>query len=427
MKPRIKQINGQEVELRDGKLWENGVHRFLKIGKPLRNYSNAAEIKELIADLPRIADKQYSCLELNCYWHHFDHTGTGEIDVDLEPLSQLVDAIVENGMYPALSVETYGVGGGQIPSEFWEKHPDALAKNHLGINVRDVEYGFDTAVPSLFNKDYIDAVHRYISNLVSALGGERFLYFETTVEPQFMGAEWLDYSDNARAAYEVWLEEHNLPGPAFPDSFPVSDDFLHDPTWNLFRAQSLANWVSADARAFRAAAGAGAWIAADYLDADENTMTQRCGIPIEFLKQLSEIDIIQVNWSWNLTDNKPNLKAYQRVRQAMEENSRDWAITEHMTLNGCDYVDFDVEKVLENTIQQGTGFAWEFVDIATDLDDESIPPNHIKPGAFIPCHFGLYDENWNPRPPMAIVEDRWDDWMAQIAKQTATEPAGEEK
>lgn len=92
--------------LRDGRLFVNGEWVFLKIGKPLRNFGDAAACDALIAALDTLKEKRYNCLELNCYWHHFDTDGDGVIDVSLEPLTRLVNAIAARGMFPSLSVET---------------------------------------------------------------------------------------------------------------------------------------------------------------------------------------------------------------------------------------------------------------------------------------------------------------------------------
>jgi hypothetical protein len=59
-------------------------------------------------------------------------------------------------------------------------------------------------------------------NLVEGLGAEKFLYFETTVEPQYMGAQWLDYSEMAKEAYAAWAEAHPELDPLpFPDRLPA--------------------------------------------------------------------------------------------------------------------------------------------------------------------------------------------------------------
>jgi hypothetical protein len=40
MKKRL--VNGKRVELKQGKLFVEGAHLFLKIGKPLRNFADKA-------------------------------------------------------------------------------------------------------------------------------------------------------------------------------------------------------------------------------------------------------------------------------------------------------------------------------------------------------------------------------------------------
>ena len=421
-----KTINSRRLELRNGKLWIDGLHRFLKIGKPQLDFSCARQIDAFICELGIVKSKGFDCLELNCYWHHFDPDGDGKIDVSVEPLSRLIDAILEQGMFPCLSVETYGVGGGQIPAGFWERHPESVAINSNGERVRDDEYGYQSAVPSLFDADYLRASRGFIRDLVGRLDPSKILWYETTVEPQYMGSQWLDYCPAAKEAYKAWLGRNRLEGPSFPASFPVEEKFLHDPIWNRFRAEWLADWINGDAGAFRDIAGPGAWVCADYFDADEETMVKRCGNPLFFLRHLTAPDIIQVNWTWHNDERKPNLKAYQRIRQVMEETGRDWAVTEHMTINGTDYHPHEMEDLLRNTISNSTHFGWEFVDILADRDDPAIRPGAVIPGSFKPAHFSVYGPDWQPKPPMAVVDELWDQWMDEITAAAAeNEPAPE--
>jgi hypothetical protein len=412
MKKRI--VNGKTVELKQGKLFVDGEYRFLKIGKPLRDFGSKTEIDRLIGDLDIIQSKNYGCVELNCYLHHMDRDGDGVVDVDLEPLKQLIDEINLRGMFAALSVETYGVGGGQIPDGFWEAYPGSIAVGIDGKEVSDTEFGYMSKVPSLYSKDYLRLSRAYITDLASKLDASKILYFETTVEPQYMGDVLIDYSAPARAAYEAWISDNHSDAQPFPDAFPIPQEFVCDPVWNRFRAEWLAGWVSGDAAAVRKAAGADAWVACEYLDADEPTMMARCGDPVVFLKGLETIDIIQVNWHWHYGNRAPNLKAYQRVKIAMEFTGCDWVITEHMTINGTDYHAEEMHELLVSTIRNGTRFGWEFVDIAADLDDPAVPEGKVVPGDFKPAHFSVYDKDWNPKPPMAVVEDNWEYWMAMI-------------
>lgn len=387
-------------EIRGGRLYVDGKWVFLKIGKPLRNFASAGDCEQLIRDLPALQAKHFNCLELNCYWHHFDKDGDGVPDASLAPLRKLVDAIAARGMFPCLSVETYGVGGGQIPEGFWKAHPDAIAVNSEGKPVRDTEYGFGSAVPSLFSPAYRQAVHRFIESMARGVDCRKLLYFETTVEPQYIGNASLDYSAHARAAYEKWLRRNKLAGPAWPAALPAPAEFRTSPVWNRFRAEGLADWVNQDAAAFRRVAGARAFVAVDYLETCGPEMVNRNGDSVTFLTHLTAPNILQVNWHWHLGRRAPNDGAYANVRKALAQTKRSWAITEHMTLNGSDYRPEEVPAILRNTLKQGTRFGWEFVNVAPSSRDP----------------FSLYNDDWSPKPLMAQVDDHWEEWMKEVGQ-----------
>lgn len=390
-------------EIRDGKFYRNGEWIFLKVGKPLRNFADTGAVERLIDDLDVLKAKHYNAIEINCYWHHFDHDGDGVPDVSLAPLNRLIDAVYERGMMPCLSVETYSVGGGQMPREFWERFPDADAINDAGNTVTDTEYGFGSRVVSIFHEGYRTAARKFIETLTEGIDSRKVLYFETTVEPQFMGIINLCYSLHARKAYDEWREQNGRAAlaPPMPTTFPIPQSFVENEYWNAFRAEFLANWVNDDAAAFRKVAGPDAYVAVDYLDAEEHTMRRRLGNPEIFLTHLTAPDIIQVNWSWYFPTNTPNQKAYDRVRQVSKTYGRDWAITEHMTFNGSDftqYSDAELRQILRNTLVQGTRFGWEFVSI-----DASTAGS-----------FSLYNDDWTPKRVMAVVDQHWEDWLATV-------------
>lgn len=412
MKARI--INGKKCELKGGRLYVDGVWKFMKTGKPLRDYGNKEQIEELISHLPILAKKGYTNLALNCYWHHFDFVGDGTISADIEPLRRLIDAINANGMFASLSVETYGVGGGTLPAGFWKSYPNAVAVDSNGEKASDTEYAYASVVPSLYDEDYLRCSRNFIRNLSKALSDKDFLYCETTVEPQYMGSRYLDYSEAAKKAYEAWCAKNCKYAPKFPETFPAPEEFVNDVSWNVFRAHWLADWVNNDARAYREGFGEKpVWIASDYLDANEKTMCARMGSPMNFLLNLVEPDILQVNWTWHFDDRHPNAKAYARVREVMNATKRDWVITEHMTINGTDYFPHEMEALLRNTIENSTNFGWEFVDVAVDNVDPS-QEGVVIAGSFKPLNFSVYNNDWSPKPSMAIVEDRWDEWMSII-------------
>jgi len=394
----------EDWTLQDGRLMVDDEWVFLKIGNPLRNFANPGHCHDLIDDLDLLKAKGYNTFVLNCYWHHFDTDGDGQIDVSLEPLAKLIDAIHARGMFPCLSVETYAVGGGKIPGGFWEKNSEAVAVDSNGRPVRDDEYGFNTAVPSLFHEEYLAASRRFIRNLTKGLPHRKILHYETTVEPQFMGRHDIGYSDAAKRAYEKWIKDNNIDGPAWPETFPFPESFRHHPVWLRFRAESLADWINRDGQAFRSVAGNDAYIAVDYLEAGSKTMYKRNGDSIQFLTALTSPDIIQVNWHWHLGRRAPNTLAYENVRKVMDQTGRDWAISEHMTLNGSDFRPEEVERILMNALKNGTCHSFAFVNVNNSTRDG----------------FSLYHDDWSPKPLIAEVDRNWAHWKQVIAKSKAS-------
>lgn len=387
--------------IRQGKFYADDQWVFLKVAKPLRNYADADEVDQLIADLDIFESKNYNCLEINCYWHHFDIDGDGLPDKSLAPLNKLIDAIYARGMFPCLTVETYAVGGGEIPETFWARHPDARAIDPSGDIFRDDEYGFDTRVPSIFSPDYRQATRRFIKAITEGVDTGKILFYETTVEPQYMGNRHLCFSDHARQAYSAWLKKNKIEGPLMPETFPIPENFCTNEIWNRFRAEFLADWVNEDAAVFRQVAGADAYVAVDYLETAGDEMDQRNGDSLIFLRNLTSANIIQVNWHWHIETRSTNMTAYQNLTLIMKETGRDWAIAEHMTLNGSDFHPDEVPGLLNSTITHGSGFGWDFVDVAAE--------SHVA--------FSLYHDDWSPKPPMAVVDNHWEDWMKKMKAQ----------
>lgn len=392
-------------KIKNGKFYFDGKWKFLKTAKPLIDFTNAGVVDQFISSLDVLRMKHYTSIELNCYWHHFDMDGDGIPDKSLEPLNKLINAIYEKGMYPCLSVETYAVGGGTIPEGFWTLYPDAFAINEKGEKVTDTEYGFGSKVISIFHPGYRATARTFIKELAKGIDTRKILYFETTVEPQYMGAIPLCYSEAAKNEYNKWREANHITdtGSEMPKAFPIPASFITNPVWNKFRAQFLAKWINEDAAAYREIAGEKAYIAVDYLDANEKEQYLRMGDPVEFLKHLTAANVIQVNWSWYFPENQPNQKAYDRVWKVIRENNQDWAISEHMTFNGSDFVNYsssELEQILENTLKQGTRFGWEFVSVTPDSKGS----------------FSLYNNDWSPKRVMAMVDDHWGYWLHRVEK-----------
>lgn len=213
-------------KIKNGKFYFDGKWKFLKTGKPLINLTDANAVEQLIASLETLRQKYFTSVELNCYWHHFDIDGDGVIDQSLAPLNKLIDAIYDKGMYPCLSVETYAVGGGSIPEGFWRSHPDAYAVDDKGNKVTDDEYGFGSKVVSIFHEGYRNTVHKFIKNLAKGIDTRKILYFETTVEPQYMGGTPLCYSNAAKKEYEKWRKDNGITDEEseMPSGFPIPEN-----------------------------------------------------------------------------------------------------------------------------------------------------------------------------------------------------------
>ena len=387
-------------EIKDGKFYLDGKWKFLKIAKPLINFADSAAVDRYIQNLDLLKEKNFDAFELNCYWHHFDKDGDGVPEMSLASLNRLIDAIYEKGMYPCLTVETYAVGGGQIPQGFWERYPDAEAIDNKGNKVSDTEYGFGGKVISIFHEGYRETVHNYIKNLAKGIDTKKILWFETTVEPQYMGTIPLCYSESARKEYNAWRAENGITDAEseMPTEFPIPDSFVQNETWNKFRAQFLAKWVNEDAAAYREVAGEDAYVAVDYLETSGHEMYLRNGNSDEFLRNLTGANIIQVNWHWHLIEKAPHQKAYDRIHRIMKEENRDWAISEHMTFNGSDFTPEEAPKVLENTLQNGTRLGWEFVTVTPSTKSS----------------FSLYNDDFSPKDLMREVDDKWDYWMERV-------------
>ncbi|HMR18598.1 MAG TPA: hypothetical protein PKA53_04800 [Sphingobacterium sp.] len=391
-------------KIEHGKFYENGEWVFLKIAKPLLNFTDSNSVAQFTSELDMLKSKSYNTIEINCYWHQFDRDGNGTIDVSLAPLNRLIYAIYDAGMYPCLSVETYSIGGGLVPEGFWTKYPDAQAIDSEGKQIQDDEYGTETGhhakVVSIYHTAYQNATRTFIKNLARSIDTDKILYFETTVEPQFLGIYNTCYSASAKEAYSTWRRTNDIADAEseMPDQFPIPQSFMENETWNRFRAESLAQWVNGDALAYREISGPNAYIAVDVNDAEPTKNRNRLGNPAEFLKHLHTVSIIQLPGHWW---NGPNKAAYQRVWEANRLYQRDWAITEHMTFNGLFNAAYDtpmLSEILMNTIKNGTRFGWEF----TNVDNKSKDV------------FTLYNDDWSPKRAMALVDENWTYWLNQI-------------
>jgi len=358
---------------------------FLVTACPLTDFAQV-DISPIVDVL---AAKGYNNFKLNLYWDHFDTNGDGALDRSLANLNAAISRIRSLGLYASLSFETYNVGGGGVPAAFFTAHPEAQAVNESGELVFDTEYGTNKRVPSIFHAAYLQASRDFIRSVLAGVDTDQILYFETTVEPQYLGNQTLDYSDAGRTAYEAWCGARG-----FPFSWPPA---ASDVQWNNFRAEALAEWIEGDAAAIRDAAGAGALVAVDYLETGGADMRNRNGGSDQFLDALDGVDIIQCNWHWLPGTNTPFELAYDRAGSRV--SAKAWAVTEHMTINGSDFRAAHIPDVLQHTLDRGNAFGWEIVTTTASTT----------------CDFCVYNDDWSPKSVVVEIDTNLACWLSRIA------------
>ena len=373
---------GRAARIEDGKLFVRGRHVFLKTAVPLANYATM----DMRATVDSLLGKGYNTFKINLYWHHFDNDGDGALDVPLKRLDQLISHIEAKQAFWVLAFETYNVGGGGVPEAFFAAYPSAQARDSKLRRAVDSEYGTLKRIPSIFHPAYLQNSRAFIRNLLRGLAHRSALYFETTVEPQFIGNQALDYSDSARQSYRAYCAQNNL---AY--SWPPAEG---DPQWNRFRAYSLASWVNGDARAIRSIVGDNALIAVDYLETGGTEMYRRNGDSMTFLRGLDRVDILQCNWHWQNATHRPFDLAYDNARSLI--TAKGWAIAEHMTLNGR-FPAADTERVLQHTLAAGNRLGWEVVNARPSSGDR----------------FATYNTDWSPKPMVAPLDQNHALWMSR--------------
>jgi len=369
--------------IENGKLKVDGQWVFLKTGCPLANFA----VENLNGTVDVLISKGYNNIKINLYWDHFDSDGDGQLDQSLDKVNALIDHIHANGIYCARSFETYNVGGGGVPVPFFDTHPDAQAVNSDGVPAIDGEYGTSKKVPSIFHPAYLQASRAFIQNVLAGVDTSKILYFETTVEPQYIGNQELDYSTAGSAAWETYCAQEGLDPCPWPP--------LSHPKWHEFRAQALAEWIMGDAAAIREVAGANALIAVDYLETGGAEMKNRNGDSILFLTHLQGVDILQCNWHWLPGSNSPFDLSYQRANNL--KALKGWAVTEHMTINGADFVQANIAAVLQHTLDKGNTFGWEIVATRNNSNNP----------------FCVYNDDWSPKQTVAELDDNHTYWVSK--------------
>ena len=375
--------------IRNGELYVNGQRTVLKTAVVLIN----AAVEDVRSYLPILKSKGYNAIKLNASWNFYDTNGDGSLDVDpgVTKLNALISEARSQNLFVILSLETYAVGGNAVPRGFFDLHPEAQAYNSDGQRAVDSEYspnyGWDAApIPSQFSPAYAEASHSFMRNILNNIDTAQILWFETTVEPQYIGNQHLDYSINARANYTATT------GRTWPPD-------KNDTFWNQFRARQLASWINDYATVIRSIAGQDALVAADYLETGGGDMVNRLGDSNTYLQNLSGINIIQVNWHWGC-NNGPCDFGYNNVAQYAAQ--KNWGIMEHMTISGelAPYCG-QISQLLQHTINKGNKLGWEMVNARPTTSDG----------------FTVYNNDWSPKCMVQELDNNWQQWFARLGVQ----------
>jgi hypothetical protein len=72
-----------------------------------------------------------------------------------------------------------------------------------------------------------------------------------------------------------------------------------------------------------------------------------------------------------------------------------------MTFNGSDFLQYNdatLERILENTLANGTRFGWEFVSTSPNTGNT----------------FSLYNDDFSPKNVIRIVDNYWGYWLYRV-------------
>jgi hypothetical protein len=404
--------------IRNGRFYVDDQWVFLKTGKLLRVFGTATTTNQFVADINVMIDPlRYNHIVFNIYPDQFDTTASGRVDASRQPgvevIKKLIDHCWARGVFVSLSIETYNVGGGGVPTKLFQLYPDVVALNALLEEARDIEYSGVNGkrIPSIHHPRYLKWSRDFIRNFLRALGDERasqLLYVETTVEPQYLGRNnvdsdqrraALDYSESARVAFETWRNALPIGDARRAFTWPTNqvqrDSSIGNSTFNQFRGEALGRWVTGDIEAIRSVVP-DVYVAVDYNNRFDDPNRLRMGDPDTFLGNVVGAEVIQIaphapHWgatSWN------------DVHRVNNQQQKGWAISEHMTANGgFPASDSEMTAILDNTLLRGTRWGWDLVNVANNF------PNDV---------FHLYQTNWTSTVLDIIEGTNWNAWLGKI-------------
>lgn len=374
-------INSNHLEI-------NGSPTFLKTGSLAADYCN--ENLSGLGYPAQFQAKSYTAAKIIPYWFHFDTVGDGTHSSTTN-LTNYINDCNSRGMKLGMTFETGAVGGGATPDWLFNWYT-CQAYNSSGQAAVDSEYGTNFKIESLLSDAFLFRSRDWITWMLRQVDKTKITWYETAVEPQYIGNQQLDYSTDAYAKWRMWLEWrfslatlNSWWGTGYTnyDAIPMPT-VSTDPKWtqwNSWRAAALANWVNGEIQTIRNVVGEEALVATDALIV--TNMQQRMG---DYNKVMNQIypNVFQCNWHW------ANRAAYNTAYDTCVPIARtkNQAISEHMTLNGSDFVAADVDAILRHTLTKGNKFGWEFVN--------------MRPATADP--FSLYNNDWSAKALINVMD-----------------------
>ena len=374
-------INSNHLEM-------NGSPTFLKTGSLAADYCN--ENLSGLGYPAQFQAKSYTAAKIIPYWFHFETVGDGSHG-SMANLTSYINDCNNRGIKLGMTFETGAVGGGATPDWLFNWY-NCQSYNSSGQPAIDSEYGTNFKIQSLSSDAFLFRSRDWMMWMLRQVDKTKISWYETAVEPQYIGNQQLDYSAAAYEKWHLWLEWryslaylNSIWGTAYTNydaiPMPTTSGDAKWSIWNIWRAYALASWINGDIQTIKNVVGEEALTAVDALIV--TSMQQRMGDYTRVMNQINP-NIFQVNWHW--MSRAPYNTGYDTcVPIARTKNQ---AISEHMTLNGSDFVAADVDALLRHTLTKGNKFGWEFVNMRPSSGDP----------------FSLYNDNWSAKPLINVMD-----------------------
>ena len=386
--------NWEGAYIEDSHLEINGTPTFLKTGWIGDNLQ--ADLTDRVG---KLVEKGYNSSSIGCFHKEMEITNaTSGGAAFYRPLTQLnnfISTAAASGLVQCIDFQTENVGGVNAAKYLFDWYPNTQAYDSSGQPAVDSEYDSYAKIQSLFAPGYLNRSRNFMTYILKNIDLDKITFYETTVEPQYIGTLLLDYSVEAYNEWRYWLSWryslstlNSLWSTTYTSytqiAMPTNSASAQWDIWQTWRSYGLANWVNGDIQTIRNVVGERALVATDMLIA--NRMDNRMGNPTNFCNSVYP-NVFQVNWTWH--NNAPWDVGYDLMTPiAFEKNI---ALSEHMTFSGifCPGIPDDADTLLMRTLSRGNAFGWYFINFR---------PITSSGGC-------LYNDDWTPKANIAVIDN----------------------